>query len=117
MRGGRLPGLEAGGPCSFVAPPLAACWPSVAFVDMGMLFLARPVGRPAGIPSIAAGAVRARTGQPGSGRLRLAQAGSGWLAADQEHCRVIIERVADVAQHVGTQVVQDLVGVAGLAEG
>src|SRR5438105_13529323 len=42
---------------------------------------------------------------------------SSWLAADQEHCRVIIERVADVAQHVGTQVVQDLVGVAGLAEG
>src|SRR2546430_4667372 len=42
---------------------------------------------------------------------------SSWLAADQKHCRVVIERVTDMAQHVGAQVVQDLVGVAGLADG
>src|SRR2546421_6516547 len=77
MGGGRLPGLEAGWPGSFVAPPPAACWPSVALVVMGMLFLARPLGRPARILSIAACAARARTGQP-------AHAGSGWLAADHQ---------------------------------
>src|SRR2546423_13698134 len=77
MGGGRLPGLEAGWPGSFVAPPPAACWPSVALVVMGMLFLARPLGRPARILSIAACAARARTGQP-------AHARPGWLAAGHQ---------------------------------
>src|SRR6185437_8952013 len=85
------------------APPPADCWPGVAPVVMRMLFLARPVGRPARFPSIAAPAAAG----PASGR----------LAADEEHRRVVVERVADVAQHLRAQCVQDLVGGAGLADG
>src|SRR5262245_40078416 len=68
------------------APPPADCWPGLALVVMRMLFLARPKGRPARIPSIAGPAAAG----PGSGR----------LAEDEEHRRVVVERVADVTQHL-----------------
>src|SRR2546429_214706 len=42
---------------------------------------------------------------------------SGGLAADEEHRRIVIERVADVTQHLRAQRVQDLVGVTRLADG
>src|SRR5262245_11607095 len=97
------PGLSAG-------PPPADCWPGVALVVMRMLFLARPVERPARIPEHSG---TGRRGSPAASQRRR----SGRLAADEEHRRVVIERVADVTQHLRAQPVQDLVGVTGLADG
>jgi hypothetical protein len=57
---------------------------------------------------------------PGPGPRRADDGGrarSGRLAADEEHGRVVVERVADVAQHLPAQRVQDPVGVTGFADG
>src|SRR6266550_6180269 len=122
MRPGGRPGPGACRPGRPAAPPLSACWPGVALVVIRMLFLARPVGRPARIPSIAARSPLVRAERMGPGRLLPGRSlrrrrRSGRLAADEEHRRVVIERVADVTQHLGAQRVQDLVGVTGLADG
>src|SRR5512140_3198851 len=108
MRQGSLPGPEDGWPGPPLAAPPAACWPGVALVVMAVFSLARPVGT---ARSHAEHSGMSRCWSPRSG------ARSGRRAADEEHGRVVIERVADVAQHGGAQRVQDLVGLAGLADG
>src|SRR5215475_3489020 len=122
-RPGDPPGPGACWPGLSAAAPLVSCWPGVALVVMKSLFLARPVGTARSHPehsgtvptcSCRTDGGRAALGRPEPG----APARSGRLAADEEHRRVVVERVADVAPHLRAQHVQDPVGVVpGLADG